>query len=84
MDSKDAPNIPLRALRANDTEATIAAIIRLFRDPDLRQTLAANARHYIEAQFTWSRAGEAYCQVLEGKEAIRDSRASVNSTNAIG
>lgn len=67
MDERDAPGTPLRALRANTTEATVAAICRLFEDPALRQTLAQNARHYIEEQFTWSRAGEAYCQVLEGR-----------------
>jgi len=66
MDESDAPGTPLRALRANDTEATVAAIIRLFEDQDLRKTLAQNARHYIEEKFTWSRAGEAYCKVLEG------------------
>ncbi len=68
MDKSDAPNTPIRALRANDTDSTVAAIIRLFRDQDLRQTLAENSRHYIEEKFTWSRAGEAYCQVLEGNQ----------------
>lgn len=65
MDEADAPGTPLRALRANDTDTTVAAICRLFEDADLRSTLAKNARHYIEEQFTWSRAGEAYCRILE-------------------
>lgn len=69
MDETDAPGTPLRALRANDTDATVAAIFRLFEDPALRQVLAQNARHYIEEKFTWSRAGEAYCQVLESSES---------------
>lgn len=60
----DGANVPLRALRANQPEAFMAAIERLFEDATLRQTLSHNARTMIESDYTWERAGQRYHQVF--------------------
>lgn len=60
----DGDGVPLRALRANTAEETVAAIVRLFENVDLRMTLSKNARTMIEADYTWEKAGESYLQVL--------------------
>jgi polysaccharide biosynthesis protein PslH len=57
---------PQRALRANTTEAYVAAIGQLFEQPDLRAQLAQRGRELIESTFTWEQAGAAYEQVLGG------------------
>ncbi|MEM6521512.1 MAG: glycosyltransferase family 4 protein [Cyanobacteria bacterium P01_C01_bin.70] len=55
---------PLRALRANDVAAYVAAIRQLFEKDALRATLSRNARTMIEADYTWRQAGQIYSQVL--------------------
>ncbi len=60
----DEPGQPLRALRANDIEAYVTAIGRLFEAPTLRATLAAAGRALIEAEYTWEQAGARYEAVL--------------------
>ncbi|NEP55430.1 MAG: glycosyltransferase, partial [Moorea sp. SIO3C2] len=60
----DGADVPLRALRANQLDAYVDAIGRLFEDADLRQTLSENARHMVETEYTWEIAGQRYEQVL--------------------
>jgi len=43
---------------------SIVTISRLFTDPALRKRLSQNAREFVEREYTWERAGEAYEQVL--------------------
>ncbi|MBF2035392.1 MAG: glycosyltransferase [Leptolyngbyaceae cyanobacterium T60_A2020_046] len=62
----DGDGVPLRALRANDPQAFVAAISQLFENPDLRATLSRHARTMIEAEFTWESAGTRYHQVITG------------------
>jgi sugar transferase (PEP-CTERM/EpsH1 system associated) len=40
-------------LVAEDPESFAAEVVRLLRDPDLADRLAASARHFVEAQCTW-------------------------------
>jgi len=60
----DPPNVPLRALRANTIPEYINAITRLFEDPQLREELAKNGRSLVETEYTWSKAGQLYEQVI--------------------
>ena len=62
--SVDGANVPQRALRANDIEAYVAAIVQLFENLDLRATLSHNARTMIEADYTWQQSGHTYGQIL--------------------
>lgn len=62
--SVDGGDVPVRALRANRIEEYIVTISRLFTDPALRKRLSGNAREFVEREYTWERAGEAYEQVL--------------------
>jgi glycosyltransferase involved in cell wall biosynthesis len=62
----DSPDVPLRALRANQPAEYVSAVTRLFEDAQLRQQLSQNARSLIEKNYTWERAGELYEQVLKG------------------
>lgn len=55
---------PLRALRANCPEEYIKAIGQLFEQPELRQQISQQARQYVECQFSWKQAGQAYEAVL--------------------
>ncbi len=48
------------ALRANTTDEYVAAITQLFARPALRDNLSRSARAYIEQDFTWEQAGQAY------------------------
>ena len=60
----DGADVPLRALRANETAEYVYSISRLFEDRQLRKQLSENARMLIEKKYTWERAGELYEQVL--------------------
>lgn len=60
----DGGDVPLRALRANDTTEYVYGISRLFEDRQLRKQLSENGRGYIEQKYTWERAGELYEQVI--------------------
>lgn len=60
----DTPNVPLRALRANNVPEYINAISRLFENAELRQELSKNGRHLVETEYTWERAGQLYEQVI--------------------
>jgi glycosyltransferase involved in cell wall biosynthesis len=40
-------------LVAEDPDSFAAQVVRLLRDPDLADRLAASARHFVEAQCTW-------------------------------
>jgi polysaccharide biosynthesis protein PslH len=60
----DLPQQPPKALRANTVDEYVAAISRLFDDPQLRQELSGNARAWIEAEYTWQRAASIYEKVL--------------------
>ncbi|MEA5470772.1 glycosyltransferase family 4 protein [Spirulina sp. 06S082] len=64
----EGENIPLRALRANTVAEYISAIDRLFREPDLRQTLSQNGRQLIEQNYTWKGSGQKYEQALMGDD----------------
>jgi polysaccharide biosynthesis protein PslH len=65
---------PLRALRANRVNEYIAAIDRLFRDPQLRTELSQAGRSLIEQEYTWERAGERYEQAIGGMKGERGTR----------
>lgn len=69
----DGPDVPLRALRANQVEEYISAIHRLFEDSQLRTTLSHNCRAMIEADYTWDRAGQLYEQALMQAEISSNS-----------
>lgn len=60
----DRPDVPLRALRANDVNEYLTAIGRLFDDPDLRAQLSRNGREFIEQNYTWEILGQQYAQLL--------------------
>lgn len=60
----DGPDVPLRALRANQVEEYVDAISRLFEDPQLRAQLSQNGRSLVESDYTWDRAGQRYEEVL--------------------
>jgi polysaccharide biosynthesis protein PslH len=60
----DGEGLSLRALRANRVEEYVEAISRLFEDSQLRQQLSRNGRRLIETEYTWSRMGQYYEQVL--------------------
>lgn len=62
----DGANVPLRALRANETAEYVYAISRLFEERQLRKQLSENGRTLIEKKYTWKRAGESYEKVLLG------------------
>lgn len=62
----DGEGTPLRALRANTSEAYVSAISQLFENTDLRATLSGNARTMIEADYTWQQAGQTYRHILAG------------------
>ncbi|MEQ8957553.1 MAG: glycosyl transferase family 1, partial [Coleofasciculus sp. C2-GNP5-27] len=63
----DGGDVPLRALRANDTAEYVYAVSRLFENRQLRKQLSDNGRSLVEKKYTWKRAGELYEQVLMGK-----------------
>jgi polysaccharide biosynthesis protein PslH len=60
----DLPQQPPKALRANTVDEYVAAIFRLFDNPQLRQELSHNARAWIEEKYTWQRAASIYEQAL--------------------
>ena len=60
----DGAPVPLRALRANSVEDYVSAIIQLFEKVDLRAALSHHARTMIESDYTWTQAGQTYCQIL--------------------
>jgi glycosyltransferase involved in cell wall biosynthesis len=62
----DSANVPLRALRANKPAEYVAAISKLFDNPQLRQQLADNAREMVETEFTWETAGKRYEEICIG------------------
>jgi polysaccharide biosynthesis protein PslH len=57
---------PLRALRANQIEEYVAAVGRLFEDPQLRQQLSREGRSLVEREYTWEQAGRKYEAVIRG------------------
>jgi polysaccharide biosynthesis protein PslH len=57
---------PLRALRANQVEDYVAAVGRLFEDPQLRQQLSREGRSLVEREYTWEQAGRRYEAVIRG------------------
>jgi polysaccharide biosynthesis protein PslH len=65
----DGPDVPLRALRANQSEEYISAISRLLADPVLRAQLSQAGRSLIEQDYTWERAGAQYetCLTSNGR-----------------
>ncbi|GAB4481252.1 MAG: glycosyltransferase family 4 protein [Anaerolineales bacterium] len=48
-----------------DPQALAAALLRLFRDPDLRARMGRAGRRRVEALFTWERVAAAMCPVIE-------------------
>ncbi|MCT7971418.1 glycosyltransferase family 4 protein [Laspinema olomoucense] len=60
----EGPNVPLRALRANEVNEYVAAIGRLFEDRRLRDQLSVNARRFVEQDYTWEVAGDRYETLL--------------------
>lgn len=57
---------PVTALRANRLEEYVSAITELFEQPQLRQTIAQQARQLVESQFTWEQMGRQYERILLG------------------
>ncbi len=62
----DNPDVPLRALRANQIDEYVEAITQLFENPELREKLSQNARSLIEENYTWERASQLYEEVIRG------------------
>lgn len=60
----DSPNVPLRAIRANQPDEYIKAISQIFDNPQLRAELSHNAREYVEKEFTWESAGKQYEEIV--------------------
>lgn len=60
----DGPNVPLRALRANEVTEYVAEIGHLFEDRRLRDQLSTNARRLVERDYTWDVAGSRYSSLL--------------------
>jgi glycosyltransferase involved in cell wall biosynthesis len=60
----DGAEVPLRALRANRVEEYVAAMGKLFEQPQLRSQLSQNGRSLVETDYTWEQAGQRYEQVL--------------------
>lgn len=60
----DGEDTPMRALRANQVQEYVAAISRLFEEPQLREKLSSNGRDLIEKEYTWEKAGQSYEKVL--------------------
>ena len=63
----DGGDVPLRALRANESAEYVYAISRLFENRQLRKQLSENGRAFVEQKYSWQRAGELYEQVLSGR-----------------
>ncbi|NET60832.1 MAG: glycosyltransferase, partial [Symploca sp. SIO2E6] len=62
----DGGDVPLRALRANESAEYVYAISRLFDNRQLRKQLSENGRALVEEKYSWQRAGELYEQVFSG------------------
>ena len=62
----------------NDIEAFAAACVRLLDDEHLAEALGDNARHHVEHQCTWERAGEATEAVY--RRLLRASRKRAHAT----
>ncbi len=60
----DTPQVPLRALRANNLDEYVEAISRLFDNPDLREKLARNGRDMIEEEYTWKNISAKYEKII--------------------
>ena len=67
----DQPGKLLRALRANQVDEFVEAIGRLFEDAQLRQQLSTQSRAWIEAEYTWTIAGQRYEQVLTERNSAQ-------------
>lgn len=63
----DGADVPLRALRANDSVEYVYAVTRLFEDRQLRKQISENARSLIEKKYTWERVGDLYEKALLGR-----------------
>jgi glycosyltransferase involved in cell wall biosynthesis len=63
----DGPDVPLRALRANEPTEYVYCISRLFKERQLRKQLSENGRALIEQKYSWQRAGELYEKVITGE-----------------
>lgn len=62
----DNPDVPLRALRANQVNEYIDAITQLFENSALRAQLSQEGRSLIEQAYTWESAGRRYEEVVVG------------------
>lgn len=62
-------------LGQSDT-ALIESIVRVLREPELRQRLRDNARMLIEQQFTWGRVADRYEQLYD--QVIRERRGFIS------
>ncbi|MCT7960749.1 glycosyltransferase family 4 protein [Laspinema sp. D1] len=67
----DGPNVPLRALRANEVNEYVTEIGRLFEDRRLRDQLSVNARRLVERDYTWEVAGSRYSSLLSELSASK-------------
>ena len=60
----DTPDVPPRAIRANTPDEYVAAITRLFNEPQLRATLSTNGRKAIEEEYTWLNLSREYDKII--------------------
>jgi polysaccharide biosynthesis protein PslH len=60
----DSPDVPLRALRANNIDEYVKGISKLFESSQLRRDLSNNARQMVETEFTWQSAGRRYEEIM--------------------
>lgn len=52
----------------NDPEALAQALLRLFRDPELRQQMGTAGRRWVEEEMNWDRTAQQIREVLEKRE----------------
>ena len=52
-------------LVADEPAGLAAQVVRLLRDPALRQRLAANARRLIEQRYDWAQIGQRFAELVE-------------------
>ncbi len=52
-------------LVANTPIEFAEAVVRILRQPDLRENLAYNARHLVEKSYSWNTIGQQLCHIIE-------------------
>ncbi|NEP63469.1 MAG: glycosyltransferase [Symploca sp. SIO2G7] len=77
----DGGDVPLRALRANESAEYVYAISRLFENRQLRKQLSENGKALVREKHGWQRAGELYEQIISGGYARKQEAQSKRQKN---